>query len=189
VTAEHAFDIDSTVGQYWLANGSGFGVVERGGRKLGVVEDVVLDPATHHVAAVVIRRRIAIGRARVSPQVLTAVVPAAQLFVVRPGSSGAVTHTAGRAIASSASSEVRRVASASAPVLATAARAFARGVSVAARWLAAIAASGVRQVRAKWPAVRHALATAGAALLGLLERGADSAARGARHARRRLRER
>jgi hypothetical protein len=189
MTAEHAFDIDSTVGQYWLANGSGFGVVERGGRKLGVVEDVVLDPSTQHVAQVVIRRRIAIGRARVPPQVLTAVVPAAQLFVVRPGSSGAVTHTAGRAIASSASAEVRRVASASAPVLGMAARTFVRGVSLAARWLAAVAVAGARQVRAKWPAVQHGLAAAGAVVLGVLERGADSAARGARHARRRLRER
>jgi hypothetical protein len=189
MAAEHAFDIDSTVGQYWLANGSGFGVVERGGRKLGVVEDVVLDPATQHVATVVIKRRVAIGRARVPPQVLTAVVPAAQLFVVRPGSSGAVTHTAGHALASSASAEARRVASASAPVLATAARTFGRGIALAARWLAAMAVAAARQVRAKWPAVRHGLAAAGAVVLGILERGADSAARRARHARRRLRER
>ena len=154
---EHAFDIDSTVGRYWLANGSGFVLVERGGRKLGVVEDVVLDPATQRVDTMVVKRRAAIGRAHVPPQALTAVVPAARLFVVAPGSSGAVTRTTGREVGSTALAELRSVAAASAPVVAAGARRLATMVVVA-----------VRFARAHWPAARSALATAGAAVLDAL---------------------
>lgn len=93
--ADHAFDIDSTVGRYWLANGSGFDLVERGGRKLGVVEDVMVDPSTQRVDAMVVRRPAALRRARVPPQDLTTVVPAARLFVV--GSREALRHTPVRA--------------------------------------------------------------------------------------------
>jgi hypothetical protein len=149
--ADHAFEIDSTVGRYWLANGSGFELVERGGRKLGVVEDVELDPSTQRVDAMVVKRRAAIGRARVPPQDLTLVVPAARLFIVAPGTSKVLTHRAGREIASSASAEARRLASGAAPVLATAGRAIARGAAASARF-----------ARAHWPALRHALAVAGA---------------------------
>ena len=79
---DHAFDIDSTVGRYWLVNGSGFELVERGGRSLGVVEDVVLDPSTQRVDTMVVKRHAMIKRARVPPAELTAVVPAAKVFVI-----------------------------------------------------------------------------------------------------------
>ena len=122
MTSHHAFDIDSTVGRYWLANGSGFELVGRGGRRLGVVEDVVLDPTTQRVDTMVVKRRASIGRARVPPEDLAAVVPAAKLFVVAPGSSDALAHTTGRAVASSASAELRRLGTASAPLAAAGAR-------------------------------------------------------------------
>jgi hypothetical protein len=108
--ADHAFDIDSTVGRYWLANGSGFELVERGGRKLGVVENVVLDPSTQRVDAMVVKRRAAIGRTRVQAQNLTAVVPAAKLFVVAPGTSEALAHrSAGPALSATGRTFVRFV--------------------------------------------------------------------------------
>ncbi len=97
--ADHAFDIDSTVGRYWLVNGSGFELVERGGRSLGVVEDVVLDPSTQRVDAMVVRRHAAIRRAHVAPAELTAVVPAAKVFVIASGSSDALPPTIGRRVA------------------------------------------------------------------------------------------
>lgn len=150
----HAFDIDSTVGRYWLANGSGFELVERGGRKLGVVEDVVVDPTTQRVDTMVVKRRASIGRAHVPPEDLAAVVPAAKLFVVAPGSSDALTHTTGRAVASSASAELQRLGSAAAPVLAA-----------TGRRLAELAAAVVRSARGNWPAVRRAFAAGAAAAL------------------------
>src|SRR5260221_5223359 len=159
---EHAFDIDSTAGRYWLANGSGFELVEGGGRKLGVVEGVVLDPATQRVTAMVVRRRAAIGRAHVPPQDLTAVVPGSRLFVVRPGSTGELTRTTARAVASSAFADLHRFASASAPVIAAGARRFAAFVTATARF-----------ARARWPAARRALAAAGVAVLAGLRWLAD----------------
>ncbi len=99
MAADHAFEIDSTVGRYWLVNGSGFELVERGGRSLGVVEDVVVDPSTQRVDAMVVRRHATIRRARVPPEELTAVVPAAKVFVIASGSSEALPPTIGRRIA------------------------------------------------------------------------------------------
>ena len=159
MTSHHAFDIDSTVGRYWLANGSGFELIGRGGRRLGVVEDVVLDPTTQRVDTMVVKRRASIGRARVPPEDLAAVVPAAKLFVVAPGSSDALAHTTGRAVASSASAELRRLGTASAPLAAAGARRFA-----------ALVGAGVAFVRANWPATRRALVAAGAAVLDAVRR-------------------
>ena len=59
MAAEHAFAIDSNVGRYWLANGEGFDVVVERGPRLGVVEDVVVNPLTQEVSSVVVRRRLA----------------------------------------------------------------------------------------------------------------------------------
>ena len=58
---EYAFEIDSTVGRYWLANGAGFDVVVERGRRIGVIEDVVVDPFTQEVSAVVVRRALSTG--------------------------------------------------------------------------------------------------------------------------------
>jgi sporulation protein YlmC with PRC-barrel domain len=190
---DHAFDIDSTVGRYWLANGSGFEIVERGGRRLGVVEDVVLDPSTQRVDAMVVKRRAAIGRKRVPPHDLTTVVPAARRFVVAAGSSEALTHATGRAVASSASAEVRHLfgatatgvrhlLSASAPVVAAGARWLVAAAAAAGRELVAIAASSRRFVRAHWPAVRRFLGVAGVTAVALARFAGERSVRGARHA-------
>ena len=96
----HAFEIDSTVGRYWLANGSGFELVERGGRKLGVVEDVVVDPTTQRSTRWSSSGALRSDARMCRPEDLAAVVPAAKLFVVAPGSSDALTHRTGRAVAS-----------------------------------------------------------------------------------------
>src|SRR5213593_3297953 len=79
----YTFEIDSTVGRYWLAHGAGFDVVADRGRKVGVVEDVVLDPATQNVSLVLVRRH---GRrtAKVPPRALSAVLPASRCFVIDP---------------------------------------------------------------------------------------------------------
>ena len=85
MAAEHAFEIDSNVGRYWLANGEGFDVVVERGRRLGVVEDVVVNPLTHEVSSVVVRRRFPVSArrsARVAIGDLTAVLPASRRFLV-----------------------------------------------------------------------------------------------------------
>src|SRR6266568_2170334 len=81
---EYAFDIDSNVGRYWLANGEGFDVVVERGPRVGVVEDVVLNPYTHEVSSVVVRRRLSAGvrrPAEVAVDELTAVLPASRRFL------------------------------------------------------------------------------------------------------------
>ncbi len=79
------FEIDSNVGRYWLANGEGFDVVVDRGRRLGVVEDVVVNPLTQEVSGVVVRRRH--RHAQVPVGEMTAVLPASRRFMIsaRPG--------------------------------------------------------------------------------------------------------
>jgi hypothetical protein len=161
---EYAFEIDSTVGRYWLANASGFELVERGGRRLGVVEDVVLDPSTQEVDVMVVKRRASIGRARVPPNDLTAVVPAAKLFVVAAGTGEALSHN-------TVASGAHRVAG----VLVTAARSARDQWPAVRRSLAAAAAvlaAGGRWARDHGPAVRRFLASAAASTLLAFERAA-----------------
>jgi sporulation protein YlmC with PRC-barrel domain len=80
VAAEHVFEIDSHVGRYWLANGEGFDVVVDRGPRLGVVEDVVVDPLTQEVSGVVVRRRH--RHAQVPVDEMTAVLPASRRFLI-----------------------------------------------------------------------------------------------------------
>jgi len=166
---DHAFDIDSTVGRYWLVNGSGFELVERGGRSLGVVEDVVLDPSTQRVDTMVVKRHMS-KRARVPPGELTAVVPAAKVFVIASGSSAALPPTVGRRVAT---------------LVATGATLAATGAKLAATG-AKLVATLARQ---RWPGVRHRLAVAAAAAVELSGRGVVAAALGVQRAWRWLRER
>ncbi len=82
---EYAFEIDSTVGRYWLANGAGFDVVVERGRRIGVIEEVVVDPLTQEVSGVVVRRPLSTGIHRpthVDTGELTAVLPASKRFLV-----------------------------------------------------------------------------------------------------------
>jgi hypothetical protein len=82
---EYAFEIDSTVGRYWLANGAGFDVVVERGRRIGVIEEVVVDPFTQEVSGVVVRRPFSTGirrPAHVETGELTAVLPASKRFLV-----------------------------------------------------------------------------------------------------------
>lgn len=93
---EYAFEIDSTVGRYWLANGAGFDVVVERGRRVGVVEDVVVDPFTQEVSAVVVRRALSAGMHRpkqVEIDELTAVLPASRRFLI---TADAAAHRQGR---------------------------------------------------------------------------------------------
>ena len=81
------FEIDSHVGRYWLANGEGFDVVVDEGRRVGVVEDVVLNPLTQEVSGVVVRHGH--RHAEVPVGELTAVLPASRRFLVsRRGRTG-----------------------------------------------------------------------------------------------------
>ena len=85
MAAERAFTIHSNVGRYWLANGQGFDVVVERGRRLGVVENVVVNPVTQEASTVVVKRRLSARLrrpARLPVDELTAVVPASRRFLV-----------------------------------------------------------------------------------------------------------
>jgi hypothetical protein len=167
MAAEHAFEIDSNVGRYWLAHGEGFDVVVERGPRLGVVTDVVVNPLTHEVSSVVVRRRLSARLrrpAKVPVGELRAVLPASRRFLV--ASNGATrTHPARTprlrlATASAARATVRGTAGA-ARVTAGAARSTARSTAHGTEGaLASVRAT----VRAHWPAVRQALAVAAAAV-------------------------
>jgi PRC-barrel domain len=163
----YTFEIDSTVGRYWLAHGAGFDVVADRGRKVGVVQDVVLDPATQNVSLVLVRRH---GRrtAKVPPHALSAVLPASRCFVIDPAKLGAKRRSP-------------RLGPALARVNATAARVTAAGahaIAVAAHW-----------VRREWPPVRRAIASATAAALQALAAAVTGAAAGASRAWREAQQR
>jgi hypothetical protein len=155
----YTFEIDSTVGRYWLAHGAGFEVVADRGRKLGVVEDVVLDPATQSVSLVLVRRH---GRrtAKVPPRALSAVLPASRCFVIDPAT---LQHGPQPAIR---------------PALSRALGAVGHVLAVVATW-----------VRAKWPAVQHAVLSTTAAAMRALWAAADGAAAGASRAWREAQQR
>jgi sporulation protein YlmC with PRC-barrel domain len=152
MAADHAFDIDSTVGQYWLAHGTGFEVVEDDGRKLGVVADVVLDPATQHASLVLVRRRAPRRPAVLPPRELRLVVPASKRFVVdhRPSSGNQLNlHEAGAKTAQTVGRLAVDVAA---------------GTGRISRLLAAgterLAVGALTWARREWPAVRRGSAAA-----------------------------
>ncbi len=155
----YTFEIDSTVGRYWLAHGAGFDVVADRGRKVGVVEDVVLDPATQNVSLVLVRRH---GRrtAKVPPRALSAVLPASRCFVIDPKTLTAKRLPALR------------------PKL-------ARFVSVVAHVLRLVA----HWARANWPAVRRTVVSAASAGAQALAAAVTGAAAGASRAWREAQQR
>jgi hypothetical protein len=163
----YTFEIDSTVGRYWLAHGAGFDVVADRGRKVGVVEDVVLDPATQNVSLVLVRRH---GRrtAKVPPAALSAVLPASRCFVVDPARFGARKRR--RAVRPTLPN-MRPAAERAQRLLARVAAAVAAGAAAVARW-----------IRAKWPVARDAVAAA-------VARGAAGASRAWREAQQRYERR
>jgi sporulation protein YlmC with PRC-barrel domain len=190
--ADHAFDIDSTVGRYWLVNGSGFELVERGGRSLGVVEDVVLDPSTQRVDTMVVKRHAMIKRARVPPAELTAVVPAAKVFVIASGSSAALPPTIGRRVATLFATGATLAATGAklvATLVATGSKLVATLVATGSKLVAALVATGATLARQRWPGVRHRLAVAAAVALDLSRRAVVAAALGVQRAWRWLHER
>jgi hypothetical protein len=158
----YTFKIDSTVGRYWLAHGAGFDVVADRGRKVGVVEDVVLDPATQNVSLVLVRRH---GRrtAKVPPRALSAVLPASRCFVIDPAT---LQHRQRKP-----RPEIR-------PALSRTFHAVVHALAVVASW-----------IRAKWPAVQHAVVTATAAAAEALSAAAAGAAAGASRAWREAQQR
>jgi len=170
----YTFEINSTVGRYWLAHGAGFDVVADRGRKVGVVEDVVVDPATQNVSLVLVRRH---GRrmAKVPPRDLSAVLPAARCFVIDPATLGTKRRPPRIHL------PVGRVRPAFVRVLALVAHVFAHvahAVAVAARW-----------IRAEWPPARHAIAAATAATVQAIAAAATGAAAGASRAWREAQQR
>lgn len=155
----YTFEIDSTVGRYWLAHGAGFDVVADRGRKVGVVEDVVLDPATQNVALVLVRRH---GRrtAKVPPRALSAVLPASRCFVIDPTTLNAKRRPALR------------------PRLARFASVVAHVVVIVTQW-----------AHAKWPTVRRTLVSATSASAQALAAAITGAAAGASRAWREAQQR
>jgi hypothetical protein len=171
----YTFEIESTVGRYWLAHGAGFDVVADRGRKVGVVEDVVLDPATQNVSLVLVRRH---GRrtAKVPPRALSAVLPASRCFVIDPTTFGNKTRRP----------PVLR------PALGRARPALVRVVAVlahAAAYVARAIGAGARRLRAEWPAARRAIAAATAATVQALAAAVTGAAAGASRAWREAQQR
>lgn len=153
----YTFEIDSTVGRYWLAHGAGFDVVADRGRKVGVVQDVVLDPATQNVSLVLVRRH---GRrtAKVPPRALSAVLPASRCFVIDPATLGAKRRPP----------DLR-------PALGRAETTLARVLAVIAHAVAA----GAGWIRAESPTARRAIASAMGATVQALAAAAAGAAAGA----------
>ena len=162
----YTFEIDSTVGRYWLAHGAGFDVVADRGRKVGVVEDVVLDPATQNVSLVLVRRH---GRrtAKVPPRALSAVLPASRCFVIDDPNLPAKRAPALRP-------RLARLASAVGHVLLV----VARVLRVVAHW-----------ARANWPTARRTLASAVSAAAQALAAALTGAAAGASRAWREAQQR
>jgi hypothetical protein len=163
---EYAFEIDSNVGRYWLTHGEGFDVVVERGRRVGVVKDVVVNPYTHQVSGVVVRRRPT-AWARRSAQVpideLTAVLPASRRFLVTPevpvrARSDRTERL--RAAASLAMQRSRTGLRITRRHMGVGARHSRHALGIAADRTRTGAAAAADQARANWPAVRHALAVA-----------------------------
>jgi len=75
----YVFGRGSNVLDYWLARAEGFNVRARGSR-IGVVEDVVVDPARGTASALVLSSRFLHGRRVVLARAVQAVDPEARLF-------------------------------------------------------------------------------------------------------------
>ena len=75
----YVFGRGSNVLEYWLARAEGFGVRARGSR-VGVVEDVVLDPARGTASALVLSSRFLHRRRVVLARTVEAVDPEARVF-------------------------------------------------------------------------------------------------------------
>jgi hypothetical protein len=171
----YTFEINSTVGRYWLAHGAGFDVVADRGRKVGVVQDVVLDPATQNVSLVLVRRH---GRrtAKVPPRALSAVLPASRCFVIDPATL---------ATKKRRTPHLRPALGRARPVLA---RVLA-GIVHAAAYVAHAIGIGARRLRAEWPAARRAIAAATTATVQALAAAVTGAAAGASRAWREAQQR
>jgi hypothetical protein len=122
----------------------------------------------------VVKRHAMTRRARVPPAELTAVVPAAKVFVIASGSSVAVPPTIGRRVAT---------------LVATGAKLVATLVATGAKLFAALVATGATLAQQRWPGVRHRLAVAAAVALDLSRRAVVAAALGVQRAWNWLRER
>lgn len=113
-TINRRFHAEDPVGAYWLANCEGFTVASPGGRQVATVDHGVFDPARRETVALTVTH----GRRRtvLSPEVVTAVVPATETLVVnrdtyeqlRPASTAALEHGA-RSAAGAVASAVARL--------------------------------------------------------------------------------
>lgn len=168
----HQFDASSPVGRHWLVHGVGFTVCDHTGRKLGVVEDVVVDPELHCASRVLVRRRGLVRRPRyvtVDPGVVESVFPGSQVFLVAAAERSTAPTVAATAkkralrTAVSARAAVRELARVSRPVAGKIDRGLAAGVGVTARSSRRAAnAVAVTAVRAAGLSRRAASTTAAA---------------------------
>jgi hypothetical protein len=160
---EHAFEIGSNVGRYWLARAEGFDVVAARGRRVGVVEDLVVNPRTLEVSVVVVRRRFTAWMrrpARVPVGDLRTVLPGSRRFVLTPTERPARAHAWAAVAGRQGTLAARRTGHASA----IAARHTGHASAIAARHTGHAVAVGTAavatQTRARWPTVRHSVGVA-----------------------------
>jgi hypothetical protein len=147
VPDDYRFDGSSPVGRYWLIHGVGFTVCRHDGRKLGVVEEVIVDQVRQNAERVIVRRRGLVPRLEsLDPELVEAVVPGSQLFLVEsPAPEPAVpSHPVAKARARSAAAAAgsglravdqttRRAGTAARPHALGLLRALAAAVVLAAR--------------------------------------------------------
>jgi hypothetical protein len=82
---DYPFDAAGPVGQYWLVHGAGFTVRRADGRKLGMVEEVVVDHLRGCAEALIVRpRRLSLRRRRrtIDAAAVAAVSPESQRFLL-----------------------------------------------------------------------------------------------------------
>jgi hypothetical protein len=195
VNTIRTFGKDSPVTVHWVVHSTGFRV--RRGLRRGVVERVVIDPATGLAAYLVVRYRFRPFRRRVAPEAVEAVVPVKRVLVVRPPrrarrsarALGRGTRRAGLAVAVAGGAAARRGRvglGATGRGASTAARATGRGANATAHATVTAGRASGRASVATGRTVGRASVVAGLATAGLarrttpvVERAGSAAARAA----------
>jgi hypothetical protein len=137
---DYPFDAGGPVGRYWLVHGVGFTVYRADGRRLGVVEDVVVDPVRQHAERLIVRRRRALFRRR------KATFPASAVEAVAPGSQRFLVASARGASAAPAARAIRGAGAAALGFAHELLRRLAGGLVVAGRLARRGASAGTRAV-------------------------------------------
>jgi hypothetical protein len=181
---DYPFDARGPVGRYWLVHGVGFTVCRADGRKLGVVEDVVVDPVRQYAERLIVRRRRVFLRRRKATfpaSAIAAVAPGSQRFLVASarGASAAPVARAIRCASAAALGLVREALRRLAGCLVVAGRLARRGASAGTRAVVVAARRARREAPRleSWlSAHAHATGRATATFLRFLGRSAFAAA-------------